>query len=265
MSIHRNIVWPAVFAVAAALCNAPAQASKPIPKVIKGCVVNGAFISSDGYTIRPVNADGKAIDLQPLEGHAVTMDGDLLPGDLFILKRLPADSGRCETTRSSRAAAPGVTAVATSDWRIHKPSRDYRDLPVLLPKDGNGSAAGLGLIEFVCLKSTFYLLLVQPAAKLRETEPASVTMGAGAPSPLTFRNLYKTKSALSRSLDWDADIHYAELGATILESIKSAGEIELTLAGQRYAIALSGLGPRLASFQRFCATGVVDNPADLEE
>jgi hypothetical protein len=256
---------PAVFGIAAALSIAPAHASRAVPKTIAGCVVNGGFISSDGYDIHPVNANGQPIDLQPLEGHAVTIDGDLLPGDLFIVKRPPEDSGRCETMRPSGTVAPGATAITTGDWRIHKPGKDYKDLPALRPNKENGAAAGIGQIEFVCLKSNYYLLLVQPTAKLREAEPVTITAGAGAAIPLTFRNLYRTKSLLSRSLDWDADIHYAKLDAPLLDSLKAAREIELTLAGRRYAVALSGLGPRLASFQRFCATGAIDKPAYLEE
>ena len=68
---------------------APAVASKPVPKTIVGCVANGIFVSSDGYEIRPSNADGREFDLRPFEGHQVTISGDLLPGDAFILKKPP--------------------------------------------------------------------------------------------------------------------------------------------------------------------------------
>ncbi len=73
----------------------PAIASKPVPKTIVGCVHNGNFKSSDGYDIHPRNANGEAIDLRPFEGHKVTITGDLLPGDAFIVKKPTRDSGRC--------------------------------------------------------------------------------------------------------------------------------------------------------------------------
>ncbi len=75
--------------------SAPALASRPVPSVIVGCVVNGAFISSDGFRISPHDANGRAVDLRPLEGHEVRIDGLLLPGDRFILDNAPRDTGRC--------------------------------------------------------------------------------------------------------------------------------------------------------------------------
>ncbi len=168
-------------------------------------------------------------------------------------------------------SAAEMTKVTTAVWRIHKPSKDYKDLPVLLPKEQNGFEAGLGLIEFVCLKSAYYMLLVQPSVKLRDAEPATVTVRAAntanepAPTPLTFRNLYKTKTALSRSLNWDADIHYTDISAAMLTTIGAANDLELTLAERSYAIALSDLGGRLGSFQRFCEKGIVTDPTYFEE
>jgi hypothetical protein len=174
------------------------------------------------------------------------------------------------------AFQPAVTAatetvkVTTSTWRIHKPSREFKDLPTLLPKEQNGFDAGIGQFEFACLKSTYYMLLVQPSVKLHDAEQGSITVHAAhagngaAPTPLTFRNLYKTKSPLSRSLNWDADVHYAEVSAALLASIKAAGDLELTLADRNYAVALSDFGSRLGSFQRFCENSVVDDPAHFD-
>lgn len=162
--------------------------------------------------------------------------------------------------------------VATDGWQLHKPSKEYKDLPALLPKQQeSGVKAGIGLLEFVCLKSSYYMLLVQPWVKLRDTEPGMIspraanTASGSAPVALTFRNLYKTKSLLSRSLDWDADIRYAEIGAPLLASIKAASDLDLTLAGRSYAINLSDLGSRLGSFQLSCEEGVVDNSAHFEQ
>ena len=118
---------------------APAVASKPVPKTIVGCVFNGTFVSSDGYDIRPSYADGKEVDLRPFEGHQVTISGDLLPGDAFIVKKPPRDSGPCTMMRpagvdSSVAPAAAAVKIATGGWQIHKPSKEYKDLPALLPK-----------------------------------------------------------------------------------------------------------------------------------
>ena len=280
MSTHRHTTMISVCAVIAAAGFAgiaPAAASKPVPKTIVGCVFNGTFVSSDGYEIHPRNADGREVDLRPFEGHQVTISGDLLPGDAFILKKPPADSGPCKTTKpagsdSNVAPATETVKVVTGGWQIHKPSKEYKDLPALLPKQQeNGVEAGIGLLEFVCLKSSYYILLVQPSVRLRDTEPGTIspraanTASGSAPVALTFRNLYKTKSLLSRSLDWDADIHYAEIGAPLQASIKAAGDLDLKLAGRSYAINLSDLGSRWGSFQRFCESGAIENPAHFEK
>ena len=172
------------------------------------------------------------------------------------------------------AVAPAAEAVkvTTGGWQIHKPSKEYKDLPALLPKQQESLVeAGIGLLEFVCLKSNYYMLLVQPSVKLRDTEPATISPRAAnraigsAPVALTFRNLYKTKSLLSRSLDWDADIHYAEIGAPLLASIKAAGDLDLRLADRSYTVNLSDLGSRWGSFQRFCESGAIENPAHFEK
>lgn len=280
MSAQRHRIAISLFAALAAATSfsgiAPAVASKPVPKTIVGCVTNGSFLSSDGYEIHPTTEDGQPVDLRPFEGRQVTISGDLLPGDAFIVKKPPADSGPCRTGRSAGvdpAVAPAAEAVkvTTGGWQIHRPSKEYKDLPALLPKQQDSLVeAGIGLLEFVCLKSSYYMLLVQPSVKLRDTEPGMIAPRAantasGSPAPLTFRNLYKTKSPLSRSLNWDADIHYAELSAPLLGSIKAASHLDLTLAGRSYAINLSDLGSRWGSFQRFCESGVVGDPAHFEQ
>jgi hypothetical protein len=170
---------------------------------------------------------------------------------------------------------PAVTVAAetvkitTGDWRIHKPSKAYRDLPALLPKAQDSFNAGIGLVEFVCRTSSYYMLLVQPSRQWRDAEPGAVALRAanappGQPIALTFRNLYKTRTPLSRSLNWDADIFYAEVSAAWLTSLTTASDLDLTLAGQDYAVALADLGARVGSFRRFCEKGVVDDPAHVD-
>lgn len=81
------------------LAVAPATASKPVPKTIVGCVFGGNLISSDGYEIRPRYGDGRTIDLKKFEGRGVSISGDLLPGDAFILSKPPRDTGPCKIMR----------------------------------------------------------------------------------------------------------------------------------------------------------------------
>jgi hypothetical protein len=75
---------------------APALASEPVPRVIVGCVVNGAFISSDGYHIRPRDRAGQNVELGALEGRKVTIEGLLLPGDAFIVEKPLREAGPCD-------------------------------------------------------------------------------------------------------------------------------------------------------------------------
>ena len=103
MSVNRRQFTNGLFAALAAATAfagiAPAFASKPVPKTIIGCVFGGTFVSSDGYDIHPTDANGKEVDLRPFEGHTVTISGDLLPGDAFIVKKGPRDSGPCKMMR----------------------------------------------------------------------------------------------------------------------------------------------------------------------
>lgn len=103
MSANRHTVTIGVFTIVAIVstlaATAAAVASKAVPKTIVGCVFTGGFVSSDGYDIRPRHANGRALDLRPFEGHALTIDGELLPGDAFILNKLPRDLGPCKMAR----------------------------------------------------------------------------------------------------------------------------------------------------------------------
>lgn len=94
-----NGLVAALAAATAFVGIAPAVASKPVPKTIIGCVFNGTFVTSDGYDLHPRYADGREVDLGPFEGHQVTISGDLLPGDAFIVKKPLRDSGPCTIMR----------------------------------------------------------------------------------------------------------------------------------------------------------------------
>lgn len=78
-------------AVAAVVCFVGvhfAEASRPVPRTITGCVLNGRLYSVQKGTsadrapvVYPMNVQG--INLAPYEGQKVQVQGSLLPGDRF--------------------------------------------------------------------------------------------------------------------------------------------------------------------------------------
>ena len=90
----------AAFAITSGpLALAPAIASKPLPRKIAGCVFGGNLISLDGYEIRPKGVRGQPIELRKFESRELTIDGDLLPGDVLIVNKGPRDAGRFKIMR----------------------------------------------------------------------------------------------------------------------------------------------------------------------
>jgi hypothetical protein len=75
-------------AVALAVAATVAEASRPVRKVIAGCVTGGVLISDDGYRIRIHSARTREpLDLRRVEGRRVGFDGYLLPGDIYYVAR----------------------------------------------------------------------------------------------------------------------------------------------------------------------------------
>lgn len=91
-------VIPITIALVATAIN-PSFASQRVPRTIVGCVVHGAFVSSDGYRIHPRYGDGREVDLRAFEGSRLILRGDLLPGDVMIIKTPPRGSSRCLLAR----------------------------------------------------------------------------------------------------------------------------------------------------------------------
>lgn len=61
-----------------------AEASKPIPWTMKGCVTGGVFYSIDKDSASAVKTmNGKAIDLSKVDGKYIEVEGLLHPGDYF--------------------------------------------------------------------------------------------------------------------------------------------------------------------------------------
>lgn len=95
MSALQMSFSPALCAALVVATAALARAFEPVPRVIEGCVRNGVFTSTDSYVIRPQRRMGEPFDLSAFEGRSATLDGDLLPGDLMILKAPPQDKEPC--------------------------------------------------------------------------------------------------------------------------------------------------------------------------
>lgn len=72
-----------------------AIASRPVPRTLQGCVINGVFITHDGYPIRTRNARHQPFDLRAYEGMEIRYSGALLPGDVFYGKGRPIILGPC--------------------------------------------------------------------------------------------------------------------------------------------------------------------------
>ncbi len=85
----------------------PAVASRPVHAVITGCVRDGVFVSErtefgthvspGGYRIRLLAEQGSPVALQPFEGRRVSVTGELLPGDVFLVEEESlVDRGPCD-------------------------------------------------------------------------------------------------------------------------------------------------------------------------
>ncbi len=99
VSFGNSLGLLGALAMAAAIAAmTPALASLPVARTLVGCVVNGAFVTSDGYVIDPNHPDGRKVDLRSFEGRRIRMGGALLPGDRFIVKQRPLDLGACRTS-----------------------------------------------------------------------------------------------------------------------------------------------------------------------
>ena len=73
----------ALAVVTALLIAGPhAEASEPVKRTLKGCVVDKVFFSVDGNTAYRISTPAK-LDLAPFEGQAISISGLLSPGDRF--------------------------------------------------------------------------------------------------------------------------------------------------------------------------------------
>lgn len=80
----------------AALAAPPAQASRPVPRTITGCVTNGVLTSDDGYRISPMQKNHQPMPLAAYNGKRISAAGELLPGDHFYPNQAWKVLGPCK-------------------------------------------------------------------------------------------------------------------------------------------------------------------------
>src|SRR5262245_24788426 len=114
---------------------APSHAGKPIPWTATFCVVDGLILNVKG-TYQPVRLpqkelpDGKTaiadgFELPTLEGKQFTLVGSLLPGDLFIAKRLDGKVVGCEpATRKKLTPAMAMALRSRAEWHAENQRYD---------------------------------------------------------------------------------------------------------------------------------------------
>lgn len=155
--------------------------------------------------------------------------------------------------------AQTATVVSTDDWRIYRPSRQFKDLPALRPRVPD-ETPNLGLLSFVCRKTDVFMLLTQPAQAMDSNAPVQVAIGNAAPIVVRFQNLYASKAPLSRQIDWDAEIYFAEATPALVAALEHAERMQLDFGGRTYVVNLDNFARRWPIFRTYCATGAVRDP-----
>ena len=109
---RRVMVGAAVGLVGALVATTePAEASRPVARVLHGRVTAGVFTTVDGYVVRPrTGVGGRPVDLGRFEGWCLELRGHLLPGDVLITTAPPRPSSRCDGARGGRTEWGGGDA-----------------------------------------------------------------------------------------------------------------------------------------------------------
>jgi hypothetical protein len=74
-----------------------AVASRPVPRTIEACVANGVLAGAH-YTYKlyvPTRTQARLLDLAAFEGMTLRVRGDLLPGDLLMVKSIEVIAETC--------------------------------------------------------------------------------------------------------------------------------------------------------------------------
>ena len=99
-ALMRKIGWVAALAVVAlAVTATSAVASRPVRRMIVGCVIDVTFFSEDGYVIRVFDRANAPVDLTRWRGRRLGVEGWLSPGDRFNLDGTPRVLGPCKPVR----------------------------------------------------------------------------------------------------------------------------------------------------------------------
>ncbi len=168
----------------------------------------------------------------------------IVPLSLLVLLLSQA----CQTP--ARAAEPEQWTAR--EWYIKLPSKAYKDLPTLMAEHDVVGGATLGNIEFVCNRSSYYILLVTPFFKYGPTQTGRVAVD-GTEQTTTFRDLHGTRGA--PRLDWDADILYSDFPKTMLEKLVDGATLRVDLLDLSWEIELKAISARVRAFTTFCETG----------
>jgi len=97
--IERAMVGAALAVAAMLAQGTTAEASRPVPRTITGCVSGGELTSDDGYAIRVMGAGFEDYDLARFEGRRIRIRGMLSPGDRFAIEGRPQNIGPCRGPR----------------------------------------------------------------------------------------------------------------------------------------------------------------------
>jgi hypothetical protein len=96
---YRSHLGLVVLALPMALVAGAADASRPVPRTVVACVTQGVL--TDGrYTYRLRSpARSRPVDLSAFEGMTLRVRGNLLPGDVLIMKSIEIIADTCTLPR----------------------------------------------------------------------------------------------------------------------------------------------------------------------
>lgn len=84
-----------------ALFAGTADASRPVPRTIEACVTQGV-LTGRRYTYKvyvPTKTEMRPLDLGAFEGMTLRVRGNLLPGDILMMKSIEVVADTCALAR----------------------------------------------------------------------------------------------------------------------------------------------------------------------
>lgn len=101
MRICLQRCGPALVMLSSMLLAGAAAASRPVPRTIEACVTNGVLTGSR-YTYEvhvPTSTQSRPLDLGAFEGMTLRVRGNLLPGDILMMKSIEIIADTCVMPR----------------------------------------------------------------------------------------------------------------------------------------------------------------------